>query len=185
MKPRGPLMIEHRLIEKMIAIIRDRTATMRRQNQADPVFIDTAVDFIRTYADRTHHGKEEDILFKILADKRMSASDTRMMQILVDDHKYGRKTVAELVEAKEQYLQGDTQALTVILDKLNALADFYPEHIRKEDEEFFPNSEAYLAEDEQNKMLQSFYEFDQHMIHEKYKMVVDQFSIQMGSQQVT
>lgn len=175
MKPRGPLMIEHRLIEKMIAIIRDQVVVMQQQNRADPVFIDTAVDFIRMYADRTHHGKEEDILFKVLVDKKMSAEDTRMMEILVEDHKYGRKTVAELVEAKERYVQGDTRALEVILDKLQALADFYPEHIRKEDKEFFPNSEAYLTEDEQREMLQSFYEFDRHMIHEKYKMIVNQF----------
>ena len=36
--------------------------------EVDPVFIDTAVDFIRTYADRCHHGKEEDLLFKALPD---------------------------------------------------------------------------------------------------------------------
>lgn len=173
MKPRGPLMIEHRLIEKMIAIIRDQSAMMKQQNQADPVFIDTVVDFVKTYADRTHHGKEEDILFKVLAEKRMSAEDAHMMQVLIDDHKYGRQTVAELVTAKERYLNGDTQALNVILDKLNILVDFYPEHIRKEDKEFFPNSEAYLTEAERSEMLRSFSEFDQKMIHEKYKLVVE------------
>ena len=43
----------------------------------DPVFIDTAVDFIHTYADRCHHGKEEDILFKALAAKDCPRSTGR------------------------------------------------------------------------------------------------------------
>ena len=174
MKPRGPLMIEHRLIEKMITIIRDRTAAMQRQGQADLAFVDIAVDFIRTYADRTHHGKEEDILFKTLADKDISNENARMMQALIEDHKYGRHTIADLVQAKEQYLTGNDNALTTIFDKLNALVEFYPEHIRKEDKEFFPNSEQYLSEKEQQEMLQSFADFDRNMIHEKYKSIVEQ-----------
>ena len=75
MKPRGPLMIEHRLIEKMLTVINDQMSVMRKQNRIDPVFIDAAVDFIRIYADRTHHGKEENILFRDLATKKMSMED--------------------------------------------------------------------------------------------------------------
>ena len=79
MKPRGPLMIEHRLIEKMLKIIEKEIGNIRKSNKVDPVFIDTAVDFIRIYADRTHHGKEEDILFKALEKKIMNSSENKMM----------------------------------------------------------------------------------------------------------
>jgi len=34
----------------------------RTTNRVAPVFIDTVVDFVKIYADRTHHGKEENIL---------------------------------------------------------------------------------------------------------------------------
>ncbi|HMF30231.1 MAG TPA: cation-binding protein, partial [Candidatus Lokiarchaeia archaeon] len=63
-KPVAPLMIEHRLIERMIAVIKKSLPAMRESQTVAPTFIDTAVDFIRMYADRTHHGKEEDILFR-------------------------------------------------------------------------------------------------------------------------
>ena len=59
MMPAGPLMIEHRLIERMIKVMQSELVKMRQQNQADVIFIDTAIDFIRMYADRCHHGKEE------------------------------------------------------------------------------------------------------------------------------
>ena len=173
MKPRGPLMIEHRLIEKMIAVINDQISVMRRQECVDPVFIDAAVDFIRVYADKTHHGKEEDILFRDLAAKKISAEDKAAMQELIEEHRYARKTVAELVQAKDDCLAGRKEALKTVLDRLTTLTEFYPEHIRREDEIFFPGTEKYFTRDEQDAMLQEFWEFDRKMIHEKYKSVVE------------
>ena len=75
MLPIGPLMIEHRLIEKMIAVIKKEIARMERQGKINPEFIDLAVDFIRMYADRCHHGKEEDILFRDLKQKPLSVEE--------------------------------------------------------------------------------------------------------------
>ncbi len=66
MKARGLLMIEHRLIEKMLLLAETKIGKMD-EDTFDPVFFDQIVDFIRFYADRTHHGKEEGILFKKLA----------------------------------------------------------------------------------------------------------------------
>jgi len=71
MKPRGPLMIEHRLIEKMLHITSKELALIKKNKKVNSIFIDTFVDFIRIYADRTHHGKEEDILFTALGYKDM------------------------------------------------------------------------------------------------------------------
>jgi hemerythrin-like domain-containing protein len=172
MKPRGPLMIEHRLIEKMFDLVRKEIKQMEERQQADPIFIDTTVDFVRMYADRTHHGKEEDILFRDLEKKDMGELDKKIMRELIDEHKYGRKMVKELVEAKERYLQGQTDALEVILDKLNGLVNFYPKHIEKEDKVFFPASENYFTQEEQDAMLEEFWRFDKEMIHEKYRSLV-------------
>ena len=106
MKPIGPLMIEHRLIERMIALLRKEIGKVEESQEIDPIFIDAAVDFIRMYADKTHHGKEEDILFRELAKKNMTQEHQKIMQELIEEHKYGRKMVGELVQAKQKYLQG-------------------------------------------------------------------------------
>ena len=87
MKPRGLLMIEHRLIEKMIALIRKEILKIKETNKVDVVFIDTAVDFIKIYADKTHHGKEEDILFVELSKKNLDPDHYRIMEELEDEHK--------------------------------------------------------------------------------------------------
>jgi len=82
MMPIGPLMIEHRLIEKMIEAMRTQLLRWERSGQVDPLFIDTAVDFIRTYADRCHHGKEEGILFRDLGGKPLSGEHKSIMEEL-------------------------------------------------------------------------------------------------------
>lgn len=172
MQSRGPLMIEHRLIERMITLIKQKLNRIETTNQIDPLFIDTVVDFIRIYADRTHHGKEEDILFRELSNKQMFDQDMQIMDELVDEHVLGRKTAKELVEANAQYRMGEKSALAVIVSKLKKLVDFYPKHIEKEDKIFFPAYMKYLSDEEDQLMLKEFYEFDREMIHEKYKLVL-------------
>jgi hemerythrin-like domain-containing protein len=173
MMPIGPLMIEHRLIERMIRLLGERSDEAMENEEIAPGFIDTAVDFIRVYADRTHHGKEEDILFRDLGAKDLSAEDRSAMQVLVGEHVYARKTVKELVEANERYRQGDGGALATILEKMAALVSLYPDHIAREDKVFFPAAMTYLDRSEQDAMLQDMWEFDRRMIHEKYRSVVE------------
>ena len=172
MQARGPLMIEHRLIERMLAHIRLKLSEIEASKAVDPLFVDTAVDFIRTYADRTHHGKEEDILFRELETRNLSDVDRRLMNELVEEHAFGRKITRELVEANTRYRSGDFSALAVIAGKLETLADFYPRHIAKEDKMFFPAARAYFTDEEDQALLAKFWEFDRQMIHDKYKAVV-------------
>jgi hemerythrin-like domain-containing protein len=173
MQARGPLMVEHRLIERMIMLIRDALGQIGSTHEVDPVFVDTAVDFIRMYADRTHHGKEEYILFRDLNKRPLSAEDRRIMNELIEEHVFGRKTTRGLVEANTRYRTGDKSALAGIKSGLHTLVEFYPRHIEKEDKVFFPASRAYFKEEEDQAMLAEFWEFDRKMIHEKYKSVVE------------
>ena len=106
MQARGPLMVEHRLIERMLSSVENALAQIESTHGVDPVFVDTAVDFIRTYADRTHHGKEEGILFKELSARELSAEDRRVMDELVADHVFARTTTDALAEFNELFRQG-------------------------------------------------------------------------------
>lgn len=173
MQARGPLMIEHRLIERMLLVIGDALVQIESTRKVDPLFVDTAVDFIRTYADRTHHGKEEDILFRNLSKRSLSAEDKRLMKELLEEHVFGRQTTKALVEANTRYRNGDESALADIVGNLQTLVGFYPKHIEKEDKIFFPASRSYFTEEEDHSMLEAFWKFDRKMIHEKYKSVVD------------
>jgi hemerythrin-like domain-containing protein len=176
MLPIAPLMIEHRLIERMIALIDERAERAQRKGNIEPLFVDAAVEFIRMYADRTHHGKEEDILFRDLAERAMSDRDSQVMGELVEEHELGRRLVGDLVSANESYRRGASGSLEIVIEKLQALAAFYPKHIEKEDKGFFPASMTYLSDSEKDSMLSEMWDFDRQMIHEKYRRVVEAFS---------
>lgn len=86
MQARAPLMIEHRLIENLLHHLKHELDQIEKSGSIDPYLVDKAVDFIRVYADRTHHGKEEDILFRHLQKKKLSVIDSQAMEELIAEH---------------------------------------------------------------------------------------------------
>src|SRR5665811_2168449 len=57
MQPTSELEKEHENIRRMLEVVREM---IRRLEAGD---LQAAIDFIREYADRSHHAKEEDLLF--------------------------------------------------------------------------------------------------------------------------
>ncbi len=171
MKPIGLLMIEHRLIERMIALLEAELGSMAATGKVDDHFLDDVIDFFRKYADLCHHGKEEDIFFKQLDEKPLSAEHKAMMDGLIEDHVFARNTVERLVAAKESYLAGGGSRAD-IAHCIATLTRFYPEHIEKEDRHFFFPSLQYLSADEQTSMLAGFREFDAKLMHGIYERII-------------
>jgi hemerythrin-like domain-containing protein len=177
MKPIGPLMWEHRLIERLVSVLSGELKQIDTSRKVDVDLLTTAVDFFRTYADRTHHGKEEDILFRELEKKPLSAEHARVMKELIQEHVYARKTVGALVDAKDKYKAGDAGSIKDIVNYLKELINFYPVHIEKEDKQFFYPILEYFTKQEQDDMLAEFWEFDRKLIHEKYQKIVEGLEI--------
>lgn len=174
MKPIAPLMIEHRLIERMVGVMENAVASVQSGKKVNPAFVDMVLDFFRTYGDKTHHGKEEDILFAALAKKNLSPDHRKMLAKLIDDHVQARKMIAKLAEAKEMYMKGDRDAGNDVVTSLKNLTVLYRKHIELEDKHFFIQSLGYFSKDEMNAMLDDMWEYDRKMIHVKYKEVVEQ-----------
>jgi len=173
MKPIGPLMWEHRLIERMVKILERELIKIKETNKIDTTIILLGVDFFRTYADRTHHGKEEDILFRNLVKKDLSSEHKKIMNKLVEDHIFARKTVGALNEANNSIIKGNKGSIKEIISNIEKLVKLYPKHINTEDKEFFYPILEYFSKEEQDSMLQEFWEFDKKMIHEKYTKIVN------------
>lgn len=172
MWPIGPLMREHRLIERMVALMGQEADRLKSTNQLDPVFIDNAAGFIKNYADRCHHGKEEDILFRDLREKDLPAGIEQIMNELIEEHKLGRKMTRELMSTKESCLAGKAGGLQDVITCLEALAAFYPKHIDKEDKRFFYPCMEFFDRKAKDAMLEEFWEFDRKLVHEVYENIV-------------
>jgi hypothetical protein len=119
----GMLMAEHRVILRVIGGIEGRRREMIDAGRVDARYVESVVDFLRSYADRCHHGKEEDIPFRDLAGKPLSADDAVAMQALVDDRvlhrrgarRDGRRVPRVRPPADPRALSGDSRDTRVAL----------------------------------------------------------------------
>jgi hemerythrin-like domain-containing protein len=171
--PIEPLIAEHRLTERMIAVMRWRVADMEAIGTDDIGFIDAAVEFLRTYADRCHHGKEEDILFRELARKPLSAEHRRVLDELIAEHVFARTTTARLVEARNHYVAGEASAFADIAACLHMFVEFYPKHIAKEEQGFFRPVMSYFTAAELERLLAEENEFDRRFLQVVYGKAVE------------
>ncbi len=172
MQPIGLLMIEHRLIEHMLALMRNEIDRIGKYGRVDADFIDDAVDFMRTYTDLDHHGKEERILFRDLAKKPLSDEIRKTLDELIQEHVFARKTVDSIEAAKERYITGEKNAPADVVATLNIITEFYPRHIDKEDHHFFIPAMGYFTAEEKDRMLKEFEDFDARMLQEKYRKMI-------------
>jgi hemerythrin-like domain-containing protein len=180
MLPIGPLMIEHRLIERLIDIMQKEGDRIKGDKLVNIDFIDNCIDFISTYADRCHHGKEEDILFKELENKKLKIQHNIILKELIKEHKYARVITSKIVAARNNYFNNETDASKQLFafeihEYMEDLIDFYPKHIKKEDKEFFLPCMDYFTDKEKKEMLDKFWEFDRKIIHEKYKKMLENY----------
>ncbi len=167
MKPVGSLMIEHRVIERMLALLNHEHTKIISEGKVDSSVIDVAIDFFTTYVDRFHHGKEERVLFRDLKGKPLSIEHKQLMDDLIKEHDYTQKTVENLRNARGR-LGIEKDSLDEIKKNIETLLKWYPIHIEKEDKHFFFPAMEYLSLQEQTAMLEEFWEFDGSFVHEIY-----------------
>ncbi len=171
MKPIGPLMMEHRLIERMLALLTREHRRLIETGNVDHEFFDASILFLKTYVDKFHHGKEENILFKELAEKPLSPEDRKMLNELIEEHGRTRKAVERLESARRQQVD-KKPAITEITKHMETLTKWYPVHIEKEDKHFFVSSMNYLSEQEQAAMLEKSREFDRSFTQHQFAGII-------------
>lgn len=168
MQPIGPLMHEHRDIERVIVLMQQENGYIASGKDPDPARIDELCAIMREFADRCHHGKEEDILFRELNKKELSPEHRRIMDDLVKDHVDAREMVQALQSAKDEFQRGNHRAVVAIQAQLEKITGLYPEHIAKEDKEFFHPCMDYFDPEEQQAMLEEYEAFEKRMNHDDW-----------------
>ena len=106
------------------------------------------IDFARNYADKHHHGKEEEVLFKIMVDELPPVAEKLIRQGMLVEHDLGRLFMANLEEALNNYekSQDDTYKLDIIANAV-AYGDLLARHIDKEDRVVYTFAIRELSDD--------------------------------------
>ena len=145
MKPTQIMDAEHWLIESVVKALGCVADDMERGQQADVAMLVTAVEFLRVYADKLHHGKEETLFFPMLV-KRGVPPQGCPIGGLNHEHEKGRALVRALAEQAPAYAQGKPGAKESLIETLRGILDLYQNHIWKEDARVFPMADKELTE---------------------------------------
>ncbi|MEI8138546.1 MAG: hemerythrin domain-containing protein [bacterium] len=148
--PLQALVNEHTNIKRVLARIPALAIRIQQGLDADTrQTVSGVIDFVRQYADKYHHAKEEDILFKYFD----AGSD--ILAVMYKEHEIGRQHVRSALTALEQ---GDASA---IMDHLNAYGVLLKEHIRKEDEILYPWMNRELTDSQVGQLFSKFSTVDE------------------------
>ncbi|RJR54769.1 MAG: hemerythrin domain-containing protein [Desulfobacteraceae bacterium] len=166
MQVHTPLVAEHKIIRRMMEAIGKWTEQVRGSGKGFNGHSDTVIDFLCMYVDRCHHVKEEEIFFHHLDKKKILEGDRKTMEELIQEHVFIMKSTGEIMSARsEAGSRGDGE---IVERRLRILSGYYLEHIRKENETFFPRVPKYFSYYEQNSILQEFWRFNEKIPLEKY-----------------
>ena len=146
---------EHRVIQKIVAGMSVLAEQLEDGEPVDVSLLESIVVFLRTFADRCHHGKEETFLFPALI-RRGVPSHGCPIGGLTMEHQKGRVMAGELAEAIRGCAAGEPPARENLVKSLRALVAFYPSHIWKEDYLLFPLAGKVLTPQDQQELMDKF-----------------------------
>ncbi len=124
--PLKELVEEHNLIKRLLALIPSIINEVDVKNSEHKTMVINATAFIRNYADKYHHAKEEDILFKYFE------PSPDIIQVMLHDHATGRSYVSGILKGVE------TENNEIVKENLNNYCILLTEHIYKEDNILYP-----------------------------------------------
>ncbi|PLX82298.1 MAG: cation-binding protein [Desulfuromonas sp.] len=170
---------EHKLILRMIALVEKNTALLEAGRFRHWQFYLDAVDFIRNYADRYHHAKEEDVLFVELIRNGMPEKNSPI-EAMHMEHEQGRAHVRAVEEAAQKALAGEPGQGAVIAEHARGYAELLRGHIAKEDDILYPLAERVLPEEVRPGMLAAYEQAEARTpgLEEKYRLMVEGYEAQ-------
>ncbi len=165
------LMEEHRLIERVMKIL----TVAAEQIEVDYETFEKIIDFIRNYADKFHHAKEEGELFPLIENKGIPKNGGPIGMML-HEHDQGRNYVKSMEDSLIKYKEGDKSQSNVISRNALDFVDLLEAHIRKEDNILYPMSSRVLSNQDKISLAQRFKDIETKEwvgITEKYQKTVN------------
>jgi hemerythrin-like domain-containing protein len=173
---------EHQLILRMLALLEKNALASEEGSFSDYRFYLDGVDFIRNYADRFHHAKEEDILFEALIENGMPRANSPVAAMLME-HDQGRAFVRGMEEAATRALNGEADQVAAIVSNARGYLELLREHISKEDEILYPLAERVIPAEMRGSIVEGYQKAEEKAaqgLEAHYRAVVEGYEKQAG-----
>ena len=153
------LMHEHGLILQALSAMEERISALEKGSAPDRAFFEKAVKFLRDFADRCHHGKEENILFTMMVDELDYPRNGGPVAVLTTEHERGREFIRGMAEAAAALDKNPTAAKKIV-ENGRGYIQLLRTHIEREDTIVFPMVEQFLDDSDQSRLAGQFAQFE-------------------------
>ena len=173
-KPTDIMEDEHRVILRTVDMMAALAKNLEAGRPVEADVLRDIVHFLRMYADKYHHGKEETHLFTLLAARGVPTQGCPL-GALTAEHQEGRALVTELAQAVETYAAAVPSTHEALVQSLHGLTELYPNHIWKEDFLLFPMTNKVLSPEDQAALYERFEAVDDALgrdLHRQFEQMV-------------
>jgi hemerythrin-like domain-containing protein len=150
-----------------------------RHEPVEPETLSGLLEIFRMFADRCHHGKEEDLLFPLL-EKKGVPRDGGPIGVMLHEHDVGRSFVRQMLDAGEGYAGGDKEAGARWAIAVRGYIPLLRQHIQKENDILFVMAENVLTAEEQVDLARKFEKAEVEKMgagtHERLHAVMDELA---------
>ncbi len=171
MTPTAILRQEHEHIMIMLRIMNKVCDQFQSGERIRPDDLTSIIDFLRNFADRCHHAKEEKLLFPAL--ERVGVlRDSGPIGVMLYEHEQGRSLVRSMDDTVQRYSKGEVTMESAFVANSTRYAELLTNHIAKEENVLFTIADQKLDESEKTNLLAGFEEIEKKDtgigVHEKY-----------------
>jgi hemerythrin-like domain-containing protein len=183
MRPTEELKEEHKVILRMLKVLEKAVQNLEEGKNVPAEVFKKAVDFMHNFADRCHHGKEEDILFPMM-EKYGIPREGGPLGIMLYEHTLGRNFVKGLAEATGRYEKGDESAVKDLIKNARGYAGLLVPYIFKEDNILYTMADRNIPEKEKKVLEEKFEKIEKEVIgegkHHEYLHLVEELEKKLG-----
>ena len=167
----------------MLGILEGISARLESGAKVDPDHLEQILEFIRIFADKCHHGKEEDFLFPAM-EKAGVPREGGPIGCMLSEHDMGRERVKRMTEAVTRYREGERSASSAIAENAKGYVGILRDHIHKENNVLFPMAEAHLNDREMEELQEAFEKVESERIgkgkHEEFHRLLSHLKEMYG-----
>jgi hemerythrin-like domain-containing protein len=160
MKSIDILVEEHRYIKLVLGAIRKQCIAVVHGGKVDFQLFYGIIDFVRNFADKYHHKKEEDRLFNIMAEQLGLGVASGPIAGMLVEHDIGRSHIMDLEKALKECELGNMDAKVDIIANAIGYEQLLLKHIDKEDNAIYRHAEKRLSKETLEKLDVEFEEIE-------------------------
>ncbi len=177
MNPIEDLKTEHEAVKITLRILDSICNEAENSGEmSNPDHLNQLIEFFRTFVDKCHHGKEEELLFPALEEVGVSR-EGGPIGVMLKEHQQGRDLVAKMNAALAQYSEGNRGAVSDLIQHARAYIVLLTQHIDKENHVLFPMADRHLSSEKQGELWEGFETIEREKIgagkHEAFHRMIE------------